>query len=70
MFFVGVEIFFYAQISWLFLVVLTVLMAWVLTPAKNLGDDRSHEKVESACKIITTNIAIYWLSIADCFSLD
>ncbi len=60
MFIFGVAIYLYAQLSWLFVVALAVLMAWTITPAKNLGDNRSREKLESSYKIIFISGAIYW----------
>ncbi len=64
MFFFGVAIYFYAQLSWLFVVALAVLMAWTVIPAKNLGDNRSREKLESSYKIIFISGAIYWSLVA------
>jgi heme O synthase-like polyprenyltransferase len=64
MFFVGVAIFFYAQLSPLYLLVLTTLVAWILIYAKNLGENRSHEKLESAYRVIFTSISFYFLLIA------
>jgi hypothetical protein len=45
-------------------VALTILMVWILTSAKNLGENRSREKLESAYKIIMTSISFYWLLVA------
>ena len=64
MFLFGVVIYFYAQISWLFVVALAVLMAWILNQAKYLGDNRSREKLETAFKISGTSVLIYWLLVA------
>ncbi len=60
----GVAIFFYAQLSWLYLVALSVLMAWILTSAKNLGENRTPEKLKSTYMIIMTSICFYWLVVA------
>jgi 4-hydroxybenzoate polyprenyltransferase len=64
MFLFGVVIYVYAQISWLFVVALAVLMALLLTQAKYLGDDRSREKLETAFKISGVSILVYWLLVA------
>ena len=64
MFFFGVAIYVYAQLSRLYLVALTILMVWIVTPAKKLGENRSSEKLESAYKIIMTSISFYWLLVA------
>jgi len=63
-FFVGVAIYLYAQISWLFVVVLAVFTAGILTQARNLGDNRSREKLETGFKLESASFSIYWLSIA------
>ena len=63
-FFVGVAIFLYAQLSWLFVVVLAVLTAGILTQANNLGDNRSREKLETSFKLETASFSIYWLLLA------
>jgi 4-hydroxybenzoate polyprenyltransferase len=59
----GVAIFLYAQLSWLFVVVLAVLTVWLLTQANNLGEERSREKLETGFKITMASIALYWLSL-------
>ena len=64
MFLSGVAIYFYAQISWLFVVALAVLMAWIMTLARNLGDNRSREKLETGFKITFVAGFIYWLLVA------
>ena len=64
MFFVGIAIFFYAQLSSLYLVALTILIVWILIYAKNLGENRSREKLESAYRIIFVSICFYFLLIA------
>ena len=63
-FFVGVAIFLYAQLSWLFVVVSAVLTAVTLTQAKNLGDNRSREKLEAGFKLETVSFSVYWLLLA------
>ncbi len=64
MLFVGITIFFYAQLSLLYLIALTILIAWILIQAKNLGENRSREKLERAYKIIFMSISVYFLLIA------
>ena len=64
MFLVGIAIFFYAQLSSLYLVALTTLVAWILIQAKNLGEHRSREKLQSAYKIIFVSISFYFLLTA------
>ena len=60
----GVAILLYARISWLFVVVLAVLTVWLLIQARNLGEDRSREKLETGFKITMASISLYWLSLA------
>jgi 4-hydroxybenzoate polyprenyltransferase len=64
MFVVGIAIFFYAQLSPLYLVALIILVAWILIYELNLGENRSREKLESAYRIIFTSISFYSLLIA------
>jgi len=63
-FFVGIAILLYAQLSWLFAVVLAVFTVVLLTLAKNLGENRSREKLETSFKITMAGNFIYWLGIA------
>ena len=63
-FFVGVAIYLYAQLSWLFVVVLAVFTAVFLTQARNLGDNRTREKLETGFKITIAGRYIFWLSMA------
>jgi 4-hydroxybenzoate polyprenyltransferase len=63
-FFVGVAIYLYAQLSWLFVVVSAVRTAVTLTQARNLGDKRSREKLETSFKLETASFSIYWLLLA------
>jgi len=64
MFVIGIAIFFYAQLSPLYRVALTILVAWILIYAKNLGENRSREKLENAYRVIFTSISFYFLLIA------
>jgi len=64
LFFVGVAIYLYAQLSWLFVVVSALLMAVNLTQAKYLGGNRSHEKLAAAFKLEAASFSIYWLLLA------
>jgi len=63
-FFVGIAILLYAQLSWLFVVVLAVFTAAFLTQARNLGDNRTREKLETGFKITIVGRYIFWLSMA------
>ncbi len=63
-FFVGIAILLYAQLSWLFAVVLAVWTVVLLTLAKNLGENRSREKLETSFKVTMAGNFIYWLGIA------
>jgi len=63
-FFVGIAILLYAQLSWLFVVVLAVFTAAFLTQARNLGDNRTREKMETGFKITIAGRCIFWLSMA------
>jgi 4-hydroxybenzoate polyprenyltransferase len=64
LFFVGVAIYLYAQLSWLFVVVSAVLTAVNLTQAKYLGNNRSREKLATAFKLEAASFSIYWLLLA------
>jgi len=63
-FFVGIAILLYAQLSWLFVVVLAAFTAAFLTQARNLGDNRTREKLETGFKITIVGRYIFWLSMA------
>jgi 4-hydroxybenzoate polyprenyltransferase len=63
-FFVGVAIYLYAQVSWLFVVISAVLTAVTLTQARNLGDNRTREKLAAGFKLETVSFSIYWLLLA------
>lgn len=63
-FFVGVAIYWYAQLSWLFVVVSAVLTVTTLAQAKYLGDNRSREKLETSFKLETISFSVYWLLLA------
>jgi hypothetical protein len=63
-FFVGIAILLYAQLSRLFVVVLAAFTAAFLTQARNLGDNRTREKLETGFKITIVGRYIFWLSIA------
>jgi 4-hydroxybenzoate polyprenyltransferase len=63
-FFVGIAILLYAQFSWLFVVVLAAFTAALLTQARNLGDNRTREKLQTGFKITILGRCIFWLSVA------
>jgi len=63
-FFVGIAILLYAQLSWLFAVLLAVFTVVLLSLAKNLGENRSREKLETSFKVTMAGNFIYWLGIA------
>jgi geranylgeranylglycerol-phosphate geranylgeranyltransferase len=63
-FFVGIAILLYVQLSWLFAVVLAVFTVILLPLAKNLGENRSREKLETSFKVTMAGNFIYWLAIA------
>jgi len=63
-FFVGIAILLYVQLSWLFAVVLAVFTVALLPLAKNLGENRSREKLETSFKVTMASNFIYWLAIA------
>jgi 4-hydroxybenzoate polyprenyltransferase len=63
-FFVGIAIFLYAHFSWLFVVVLAAFTAALLTQARNLGDNRTREKLQTGFKITILGRCIFWLSVA------
>jgi hypothetical protein len=60
----GVAIFLYAQLSWLFVAVLALLTVWLLLQARNLGDNRTREKLETGFRITMASVSLYWLSLA------
>jgi len=64
LFIAGVAILLYAQLSWLFVVVLAVLTVWLLLQARNLGEHRSREKLETGFKITMASVSLYWISLA------
>ena len=63
-FFVGIAILLYVQLSWLFAVVLAVFTVALLPLAKYLGENRSREKLETSFKVTMASNFIYWLAIA------
>ncbi len=63
-FFVGIAILLYAQLLWLFAVVLAAFTAALLTQARNLGDNRTREKLQTGFKITILGRCIFWLSMA------
>ena len=62
--FIGILIIVYAQVSWLYVVVLAVMTACALTVAKSLGSQQSPETVKKTFMIITISKAISLLSLA------
>ena len=62
--FIGILIVFYAQMSWLYLVVLVAVTACALTAAKYLWSQRSPEVVKKSFKIFTLSNAVSLLSLA------
>jgi geranylgeranylglycerol-phosphate geranylgeranyltransferase len=62
--FIGILIIFYAQVSWLYVVVLTAVTACALTAAKYLWGQRSPEVVKKSFKIITISMAVSLFSLA------
>ena len=64
LFFVGVAIYLYAHLSWLFVVVSAVFVAVNLPVAKYLGDNRSREELATAFKLGAASFSIYWLLLA------
>jgi 4-hydroxybenzoate polyprenyltransferase len=62
--FIGTLIVFYAQVSWLYVVVLAVMTACALTAAKSLGSQRSPETVKKTFMIITISKAVSLLTLA------
>ena len=63
-FFVGIAILLYAPLSWLFVVVLAVFAAAFLSQARNLGDNRTREKLQTGFKMTIVGRYVFWLSIA------
>jgi len=63
-FFIGVLIVFYAQLSWLYLIVLAVITACALAAAKSLGSQRSREVSKTSFKISILSMAVSLLGLA------
>jgi len=63
-FFVGVAIYLYTQLPWLFVIVLAVNMVVTLTRTKDLGNTRSGEKLATAFKLDAASFSITWLLLA------
>ena len=63
-FFVGIAILLSAPLSWLFVVVLAVFAAAFLGQARNLGDNRTREKLQKGFKMTIVGRYVFWLSIA------
>ena len=63
-FFVGIAILLYAPLSWLFVVVLAVFAAAFLGQSRNLGDNRTREKLQKGFKMTIVGRYVFWLSIA------
>jgi 4-hydroxybenzoate polyprenyltransferase len=63
-FFLGIALLVYVQLSWLFALVLAVYTVVLLTQARNLGENRSREKLETGFKIAMAGNFVYWLGIA------
>ena len=62
--FIGILIVLYAQVSWLYVVVLATVTAYALTAAKYLWSQRSPEVVKKSFKIITISMAVSLFSLA------
>jgi 4-hydroxybenzoate polyprenyltransferase len=63
-FFVGIAILLSAPLSWLFVVVLAVFAAAFLGQSRNLGDNRTREKLQKGFKMTIVGRYVFWLSIA------
>jgi len=63
-FFVGIAILLSAPLSWLFVVVLAVFAAAFLSQSRNLGDNRTREKLQQGFKMTIVGRYVFWLSIA------
>ena len=63
-FFVGIAILLNAPLSWLFVVVLAVFAAAFLSQSRNLGDNRTREKLQKGFKMTIVGRYVFWLSIA------
>ena len=62
--FIGILLIFYAQLSWLYLIVLAVTTAWAFTAVKSVGTQRSPEAVGKNIMTFTLSMAISLLSLA------
>ena len=62
--FIGILLIFYAQLSWLYLIVLAVTTAWGLTAVKRVGTQRSPEAVGKNIMTFTLSMAVSLLSLA------
>jgi UbiA prenyltransferase family len=59
----GTAIFFYAKLSWIFMLVLITLTMWALTAVKCFGAQRSPEKAKKAYMTWAAQVTIFTLSI-------
>jgi 4-hydroxybenzoate polyprenyltransferase len=62
--FLGILIIYYAQLSWLYLIVLAVTTAWALTAVKSVGSQRSPEAVGKNIMTFTLSMAVSLLGLA------
>ena len=62
--FIGIPRIFYAQLSWLYLIVLAATTVWALTAVKSVGTQRSPEAVGKNIMIITLSMAVSLLGLA------
>ena len=59
----GTAIFFYAKLSWMYMLVLIALTVWALTAAKCFGEQRSPEMAKKAYMTWAAQVAIFALNI-------
>ncbi len=63
-FFIGILIIYYAQVSWLYLIVLAVATAYAFTAVKSLGSQRSPKAVQKNVMIFAISTAVSLLGLA------
>jgi len=62
--FIGILLIYYAQLSWLYLIVLAVTTAWALTAVKSVGSQRSPEAVQKNVMTFILSMAVSLLGLA------
>jgi small-conductance mechanosensitive channel len=68
-FVIGTVIFFYAKLSWLYMLILIALTIWALITARLFGEQKSPETAKRAYMAWAAQVAIYILSLVLFYSI-